>query len=184
MIFLKLKNILFFSNFLFQLFAFGHIHNAVSALINVVNHDVENGIVVSTLSVVDINLEIHNVDLTWFNAVIFNVMQRCYNIDLKLSDVATSYQPNNNTKKTCKFLLDLECKLKMQEKQLLLSPTLTFIFLIFEQGSQINNENIFLKSCLNTFKGLEIYTIYVYIYICYMCIYIHISYCLHSVKQL
>ena len=59
---------------LFQPFENGHIHNVVSALINVLKLDVENNSIVSTFpNVVNINVEIGNVDLTLFNVVNFKV---------------------------------------------------------------------------------------------------------------
>ena len=62
--------------------------------------DLENNGIVSTLSnVVNINIEIDNVDLTLLNVVNFNVdiTQCCFNVDL--TDVATSYHPNNNVER-------------------------------------------------------------------------------------
>ena len=63
----KLKNIISFLNqgLIFIFFSNGHIHNVVKIY-------VENG-VVSTLSNVQINVEMDNVDLTLFNVVNFNV---------------------------------------------------------------------------------------------------------------
>ena len=72
--YLKIKNILLVSRFICQLFAFGHVHNVVSSLVNIVKLDIENDKVVSTLSnVVNINVEICYVDSTLFNVVNFNV---------------------------------------------------------------------------------------------------------------
>ena len=49
----------------FQLFENCHFHNVVSTLINVVKLDVENNIIISTLSnVVNIIFEIDNMDST------------------------------------------------------------------------------------------------------------------------
>ena len=74
----------FLSPFFFFFFAYGHIHNVVSTLPNVVKTDVEND----------------NVVLTLWN------WQRWFNVDLTLCDVATSYQPKDNVKTTLKCLLD------------------------------------------------------------------------------
>ena len=60
--------------FIFQLFAYGHIHNVVSAWVNIVKLNAENHNIFSTLSnVVNINFERENVDSSLFNVVNFNV---------------------------------------------------------------------------------------------------------------
>ena len=69
-IFLNLKIIFFRS---FQLFE-NHFRKVASKLINVMKLEVENNIIVFTLSnLVNINAEIDNVDWTLFNVVNFNV---------------------------------------------------------------------------------------------------------------
>ena len=71
-------------------FSNGQVGNVASTLTNVVKIDVENNNVVSTFSkVVQFNVEKHNVVSTFF----FWRTQRCFNVDLTLCDVATSYQP-------------------------------------------------------------------------------------------
>ena len=54
--------------FIFQLFAYGHIHNVVSTLANIVKLNVENHNVVSTLfNVVNISFEIENVITQYYS---------------------------------------------------------------------------------------------------------------------
>ena len=89
-LFLQLKN-----NFLL------HIHNVVSTLINVVKLDVEFKNIVSTLpNAANINVEL-DVDLTFFNVLNFNIdiHNVVTHVLLTLSDVRTSYHPNNNVEK-------------------------------------------------------------------------------------
>ena len=74
-LYLKRKNILLVSSFIFQFFVFGHIHNVVSTLANVEKVDVKND----------------NVDSTLFDFLNFNV-------GLTLSDVSMPYQPSNIAK--------------------------------------------------------------------------------------
>ena len=81
-LYLKRKNILLVSSFIFQHFVFGHIHNVVSTLANVVKVDVKND----------------NVDSTLFNFLNFNV-------GLTFSDVSMPYQPSNIAETTIKHLL-------------------------------------------------------------------------------
>ena len=64
---------IFFYIFLLKQRINGHIHNAVSRLLNVVKIFVENDNVVSTLSNVAQISEMYNVDSTLFNVVNFNV---------------------------------------------------------------------------------------------------------------
>ena len=82
-------------------------------LINIMKLGLENNSINSTLSnVVNINAKIDNVDLTLFNSVkfILDIHDVCFNVNLTLSDVATSYQPNNNVDTTLKdFLGTGEC---------------------------------------------------------------------------
>ena len=81
----------------FQLFKNGHIHNVVSTLINVMKLDVENNSIVLTLSnVININVKM----LIWrFQRGRFPSWhnKRSFNVDLTLSDVATSYHTSSNT---------------------------------------------------------------------------------------
>ena len=75
--------------------------------------DIENNIeidsIFSTLpSVVNINFRTDNVDSALLNVVNFNrLTQRCFNVDLRFPDVATSYQSNNNVQTTLKCLLEV-----------------------------------------------------------------------------
>ena len=83
-------------------------YNVVSTLTNVVKLDVENDNVVSTSSnVVHINPEIRNVDFDVVRRCKFRRCdtQRCFNVDLTLSHVATSYQPKDSVETTLKCLL-------------------------------------------------------------------------------
>ena len=108
---LKFKNIILFLNRgLYFFFSNGHILNVVSTLPKVVKIDVENDKVVLTLSnVVQFSVEKHNVVSTLFYV---RHTQRCFNVDLTLYDVATSYQPKNNIEPTLKFLLGISSDLK------------------------------------------------------------------------
>ena len=79
----------------------GHIHNAVSTLLNLVKIYVENDNVVSTLSnVVQINVEIGNVDSTLFNVVNFNV--DVHNVVPTLIWRCTTWRRHINLKATLK----------------------------------------------------------------------------------
>ena len=61
--YLKFKTIVLVSSFIFQFFAFVHIHNNVLKLVNVVKLDTENENFILTLSnAVNVNVEICNVD--------------------------------------------------------------------------------------------------------------------------
>ena len=72
--YLKLKSIFLVSSFTFKLFAFGHIHNVVSTLVNVVKLDIENvNVVLNLPNVVNNNVEIYNVDTALFNIANFKV---------------------------------------------------------------------------------------------------------------
>ena len=65
---------MFLTRSLFFHFFNGHIHSAVSRWLNVVQINIANGNVVSTLpNVLQINVEIDNVDLTLSNVVESNV---------------------------------------------------------------------------------------------------------------
>ena len=117
---LKFKNIILFLNRGLYFFSNAHIRNVVSTL-----PDLENDNVVSMFSnVVQFNIEKHNIVLRskfqrWHT-------QSCFNVDVTLCDVATSYQPENNVEPTFKCLLGA-CRslifIKVQELQIVLTAT-------------------------------------------------------------
>ena len=93
---------------------------------SVVQLDVQNINVVSTLYyIVNITLNRRG----WFDVVPRCKFQgwhkqRCYNVDLTLSNVATSYQPNNNAETTLKSLLGNWFTIRNLLIEEILSPTI------------------------------------------------------------
>ena len=103
---LRFKNLILFLKRGLIFLSNGHIRNVVSTLPNFLKIDIENDNVVSTLSkVVQFNVEIHNVVSTLLNFV------NCFNVDLTLHDVTTSYQPKKHVEPTLKCLLGYSQKI-------------------------------------------------------------------------
>ena len=92
----------------FYLFGNGHIYNVLT-LPNNVKLNVKNDKLVSTLpKVVHKTVEIGNINVRLLDVLLSNVdidYIVCFNVDLTLSFVATSYQPKNNVETISKYLL-------------------------------------------------------------------------------
>ena len=140
---MKLKNLKLCSpcvfSFLFFFFAYGHIHNVVSTLPNVVKTDVENDNFV---------LKLWNWE-RWFDVVKRCNFQRwrtqhCFNVDLTLCDVATSYQPKDNVETTLKCLLD--CVVSTY----ILCPWINEINFIFKSKNIYTFKNILITNLIQS----------------------------------